>query len=54
MAKILRVTLPQPGTTYNRGLISQLIRILQRTLNIEVQLPDDVAETEAINFFINN
>ena len=54
MAKILSTILPQPPREYRQGAFNQLIRTLQRILGIEIQTPDDVDETEAINFFIGN
>jgi len=52
--KILDIQLPQPSQNYNAAVFNQLIRILQRILNIDIQTPEDINEIEAINFFINN
>jgi len=54
MAKLLNQSLPIPPREYKQGMFNQLIRILQRTLMVDVPLPDDVDETEAINFFLSN
>ena len=54
MAKLLTVLLPLPPREYKQSVFNQLIRVLQRTLNVDVPLPDEVMETEAINFFLSN